>query len=186
MTVPVSDWHIAKRLSACMVEKSGLNQCRDQALPFILLSLKLPTMNKKINCVLLIDDDEPTNYLSQMILEEAGCVKEIKVASSGDAALKYLTKADDQQINHPEYPKPDLILLDINMPAMNGWEFLEEYESIKNRYKEDVVIIMLTTSLNPDDRLRAEGIPTVRGFEHKPLTEEMLEDIFEKYFPENN
>ena len=142
-------------------------------------------MNKKLNCVLLIDDDEPTNFLSQMILEEAGYVNEIQVAISGEAALQYLNKVDDHG-KDPKYPRPDLILLDINMPAMNGWEFLEEYNNMNNRHKESIVIIMLTTSLNPDDRLRAENIASVSGFEHKPLTEEMLEAIIEKYFPESN
>jgi len=140
-------------------------------------------MKKKINCVLLIDDDEPTTFLSQMVIEEAGLSKTIQVASSGADALAYLTSARDNRTADHWYP--DLIFLDINMPAMNGWEFLQKYQDLDNRIKQDVIIIMLTTSLNPDDRLRAEAITSVRGFEHKPLTGEKLDGIVKKYFTES-
>lgn len=68
---------------------------------------------------------------------------------------------------------------------MNGWEFLAEYENLNNKDRKEVIIIMLTTSLNPDDRLKAEKMRSVRGFEHKPLTEEKLDSILKKYFPDS-
>jgi CheY-like chemotaxis protein len=70
------------------------------------------------------------------------------------------------------------------MPAMNGWEFLERYSTLEQQRKANVVIVMLTTSLNPDDRLKADKIPDVSGFETKPLTPEKLQSILKKYFPE--
>jgi CheY-like chemotaxis protein len=70
------------------------------------------------------------------------------------------------------------------MPAMNGWEFLERYSSLEKQQKANVVIVMLTTSLNPDDQAKASSIPDVSGFETKPLTPEKLELILKKYFPE--
>jgi CheY-like chemotaxis protein len=136
-------------------------------------------MNSKINCILLIDDDEPTNFFTQIILEESGCTDNIKVTQSGREALDYLTKSETSG-NDPEYPSPDLIFLDINMPAMNGWEFLEEYKKIETVNKR--VIIMLTTSLFPEDRIKAQQMPEVAGFEHKPLTEEKVKEIMSKYF----
>lgn len=142
-------------------------------------------MKKKINCVLLIDDDEPTNFLSQMVIEEAACANAIQVASSGEQALHYLTNQGDFAKDGKNHPKPDLIFLDINMPAMNGWEFLEKYNELENGHKGNIIIIMLTTSLNPDDKLKSEGMPHVAGFEHKPLTEGKLDSILKKYFPEN-
>lgn len=142
-------------------------------------------MKKKINCVLLIDDDEPTNFLSQMIIEEAGCAEDIQVANSGEQALRYLTSQDDLSKEGKSHPRPDLIFLDINMPAMNGWEFLQKYNALGDEQKGNIVIIMLTTSLNPDDRIKSQDIPHVAGFENKPLTEEKLDSILKKYFPEN-
>jgi CheY-like chemotaxis protein len=142
-------------------------------------------MNKKpkLNCVLLIDDDEPTNYLSELVISASRCTKKIEIATSGEMALQYLTSAVENEPGETGYPKPDLILLDINMPAMNGWEFMEKYGSIDVEQKANVVIIMLTTSLNPDDRWKSGNIPHISGFENKPLTQEKLSRILEEFFP---
>jgi CheY-like chemotaxis protein len=134
---------------------------------------------KKLNCILLVDDDEPTNYLNQLTLEEIDCANTIRTAENGIAALEYLKKTVSGDEN---YPHPDLILLDINMPAMNGWEFLDQYSKLDAHQKADVIIVMLTTSLNPDDRIKAEKNPDVTGFEIKPLISERVKGIIEKYF----
>ena len=141
-------------------------------------------MKNKINCILLIDDDEPTNFLSQMIIEEADCAAEIQIAYSGGQAIDYLTSQGTFTSGQNTYPRPDLIFLDINMPAMNGWEFLQKYNSLEKEHKGNIVIIMLTTSLNPDDRLRSKDFPDVSGFENKPLTRAKLEALLKKHFPE--
>jgi CheY-like chemotaxis protein len=135
---------------------------------------------KKLNCILLVDDDEPTNFLNKMILEDVNCAETVEVAESGQSALRYLENASEN--GSPS--SPDLIFLDINMPAMNGWEFLEQYSNLDQQRKANVVIVMLTTSLNPDDRAKANKMPDVSGFETKPLTPEKLQSILKKYFPE--
>jgi CheY-like chemotaxis protein len=139
-------------------------------------------MEKKLNCVLLIDDDEPTNFLNQIIIESAGCAEQIKTAQSGEEALNYLTSA---KCSDQEQPGPDLIFLDINMPAMNGWEFLEKYRKLDDHYKGKVMIVMLTTSLFPEDKLRAKEMPEISAFENKPLTEEKLDNILKKFFEDS-
>jgi CheY-like chemotaxis protein len=138
-------------------------------------------MKNKLNCILLIDDDEPTNFLNKMILEGVGCAETIEVADSGKGALEYLENA----CNGNGVSSPDLIFLDINMPAMNGWEFLDHYSNLEKEHKANVVIVMLTTSLNPDDRAKADKISDVSGFETKPLTAEKLRAILKKYFPQS-
>jgi CheY-like chemotaxis protein len=137
-------------------------------------------MKFKINCVLVIDDDEPTNFFTNIILEESGHVNHIKTVQSGVEALRYLLKSEETPGDPEAYPKPDLILLDINMPAMNGWEFLTEYRNLK--IEDKVIVVMLTTSLIPEDKLKAEETPEISGFENKPLTVEKLTGILRKHF----
>jgi len=139
-------------------------------------------MKKKLNCVLLIDDDEPTNFISSMLIEEAGCTEYVHVVQSGQAALNYLLKCGQSAEPDKNFPIPDLIFLDINMPAMNGWEFLHKYNELNNKKKNEIVIIMLTTSLNPDDRLKAGETIEVSDFESKPLTKGKLNKVLRKYF----
>jgi CheY-like chemotaxis protein len=132
---------------------------------------------KQLNCILLIDDDEPTNFLNKMTLEQSGCTRHIRIAQSGQAALEYLRGVPDN-----DCPRPDLIFLDINMPAMDGWEFLAQYQTLPAEKKADTVLIMLTTSLNPDDEKRTLQIPEVSGFENKPLNQSQMERLLKKYF----
>jgi CheY-like chemotaxis protein len=138
-------------------------------------------MNKKLNCIMVVDDDEPTNYISTMLIEEANCTRHLEIVDSGMDALNYLENTTgDENVKNLLIP-PDLLFLDINMPRMNGWEFLDEYKKLKNARLVKTVIIMLTTSLNPVDKLRAESIPEVAGFESKPLTAEMIRRVIKTY-----
>ena len=140
-------------------------------------------MKKKLNCILLIDDDEPTNFLNRMTLEQVGCARQIRIVQSGQDALDFLMhQGKYEQVQ--DCPHPDLIFLDINMPAMDGWEFLEKYRQLSTTQKASIVMIMLTTSLNPDDEQRALSIPEINGFENKPLKADRLKEILENYFPD--
>jgi len=141
-------------------------------------------MKNKLNCVLLIDDDEPTNFLNQMLLEEAGCSEQVQVVQGGKEALNYLTNSDHAEHHHESFPCPDLIFLDLNMPAMDGWEFLARYRELEKRHKGKVILVMLTTSLFPEDKIRAESMPEISGFENKPLTPEIIKKVINRYFPE--
>lgn len=131
----------------------------------------------KINSVLLIDDNKATNFLHTRILKKSNMVGSIHSVISAREGLNYLTTEENQS-----YPRPDLIFLDINMPGMNGWEFLEAYRELPVNQRGGIVVVMLTTSLNPDDFLRAKSISEVNDFQHKPLTLDTLEKLVDKHF----
>ena len=133
-------------------------------------------MKKKLNCILLIDDDHEDCYFHQIVIRKMDITDSIQIAGNGLEALAFLRK-ENQVI-------PELIFLDINMPRMNGWEFLEAYCKLGVSRKAKVIIMMLTTSLNPADMERAKNIKEITGFETKPLTPEMLRKILETYFSE--
>ena len=141
-------------------------------------------MKKMLECILLIDDDEPTNFLNKMTVEQTGCTNYIQIVQSGQDALDFLQKKG-RFAGHEPGLHPDLIFLDINMPSMDGWEFMEKYRELPPEQKARIVLIMLTTSLNPDDEMRTRTIPEISGFENKPLKQPRLEALLKKYFDFN-
>ncbi len=140
-------------------------------------------MTKKINLVLLIDDNEDDNFFHRRAMEKAGRVELIDVCLDGSDALDYLQNAGKYANRGSNYPRPDLIFLDINMPRTNGWEFLDKYALLDARFVGGPVIIMLTTSLNDNDRQRAESCALVREFMTKPLKRQTFLEILDKHFP---
>jgi CheY-like chemotaxis protein len=135
-------------------------------------------VKRKLNCILLIDDDPATNFLHARAIKGAGCAEDVITAENGEDALTYLQQRQQQKLAAPE-----LILLDINMPVMNGWEFLTAYNKLKEAEKRNSRIVMLTTSMNPDDELRASAFTDVKDFHYKPLDKEMLLLMLQKHFP---
>lgn len=131
-----------------------------------------------LDAILLIDDDEPTNFLNRRLLEEMHCAKSIQVIQKAPDALAYLKKIAEQDNDTATFP--DLIFLDINMPSMDGWEFLEAYKAIINKLGRPVPLVMLTTSLNPEDEQKAKESPEVTDFKSKPLTREMVSEILSR------
>ncbi len=132
---------------------------------------------EKLNRILLVDDSRADNFLHKTIITKAEICNKIDVVLGGQEALDFLgTRTDDG------YPQPDIIFLDINMPGMNGWEFLEHYKQLPKEQKGKEIVVMLTTSLNPEDRKRAEGMECISYFENKPLLEAKIKDIVKQFF----
>jgi CheY-like chemotaxis protein len=135
-------------------------------------------MNKKLNLIMLVDDDLTTNLYNEIIIQDLNITDEIEVFQNGKLALDYLTTLNEEG----KYPQPEILFLDINMPIMNGWEFLEQHDKLQQNQKAIIILAMLTSSVNPEDKVRALKFNSVKEFIKKPLIEENLEELIIKYF----
>lgn len=137
---------------------------------------------KKLNCILLVDDNVDDNFFHTIVITDAAAAVNVKTATTGEKAIAYLEKSKQ---GDPDCPMPDLVFLDINMPGMNGFEFLEEAKTKKLINNErPIIVVMLTSSLNPNDEkmAREKFGSEIRDYQNKPLTGVMLKGIIEKYF----
>jgi len=132
---------------------------------------------KKFKSVLLVDDDPTINFVHKLFLTEWGITDQIYTAANGQEALEFLEQNEDFG-QHP----PSMILLDINMPVMNGFEFLEAYEGLPDKKKASVVMAMLTTSLHDKDREKASKFVNLDSYMSKPLEKEQLMTVVDKYW----
>jgi len=123
---------------------------------------------QKIKFLVFIDDDYATNFYHKIIVRDSGLVEKYTFFSDPEEALSFFKNLTEEE--QPEIP--DAIFLDVNMPKIDGWGFLEEYGKLP--VVKSPIIIMLTTSMNPDDQLKAKANPLVKGFNSKPLTEDHL------------
>ena len=131
---------------------------------------------KKLGTVLLIDDDEITNFINEDLIRVMGITRRILIAKNGQEGIDILKK----QCQDETYC-PVLIFLDINMPVMNGFEFLEEYQQLDLPNHPSMILVMLTSSDNEKDVDRIKQ-STVVDYLRKPLTKENLRGILEKHF----
>lgn len=136
-----------------------------------------------LNCILLIDDDIPTNFIHRKVIEKSSIPAHVQVATSAKEGLEFLTYAG-KYADTDTIPRPGIIFLDINMPGMNGWDFMDVYRGLDDDQKSRMVVIMLTTSLNPDDRERALRDEDIVTFMHKPLRPETVMKLVDTYFPQ--
>lgn len=134
-------------------------------------------MKKRLNRILLIDDDRITNFLNETTIKSHGCCETIIVKTDGQKAIDFL-----KEITTDYEQCPELIFLDINMPYVNGWEFLELYKELPQELRSRITIVMLSSSMNKYDKERAENMDEVAEFRNKPLTKKILGEVIDKYF----
>ena len=127
--------------------------------------MKPPFEFLPINKILLIDDDAAANYLSKELLESLNAAKEIEIAENVLRALKMISQEDC----------PDIVFLDIKMPGLDGFDFLDKLKKLT--LSKNVKIVMLTSSLRPEDKLRAFSYKAVVDYLEKPLTPEKVQMI---------
>lgn len=124
--------------------------------------------------ILLVDDDEINNFISIKLIKKALANAEISACLNGKIAIDELTelqKTDPDKL-------PDFILLDINMPIMNGWEFLDEYKRL-NIDSNKTQIFIISSSVFSNDISKARSYPLVKNFISKPLSVEKIREMLE-------
>ncbi|GAB4524275.1 MAG: response regulator [Haliangiales bacterium] len=137
-------------------------------------------MTKVVDFLLIVDDSEFDADIAQRVLMRTGRFKRVVVASNGREALAVIDECKAAQGQEP--CPPQVILLDINMPLMNGFEFLDRYQDRDTPQDElSVVVVMLTSSSYKEDRERAMAKPCVRDYFVKPLTKQRAIDLAERF-----
>ncbi|MEM7368883.1 MAG: response regulator [Bacteroidota bacterium] len=135
-------------------------------------------MKNPLKRVLIIDDDEINNFICIKNMKEIQFAEHVSYCLRADEGLRELTEA----LQHRPEDIPDVIFLDINMPSMNAWEFLQEYKKMVESFPKPVMLFILSSSVYRKDIERSVNHDTVSDYIIKPLTREILLQIKENYF----
>jgi CheY-like chemotaxis protein len=122
--------------------------------------------------IVLIDDDYISVFLTKKLLEQEGLGDDLSTFQLPEEALRYVQQAIAAQ------QTPDIILLDLNMPVLSGWDFMEALRPNEAHLLGRCFIYVLTSSLSPSDMLRVEEFPLVAGLIHKPLDDIQIQTIY--------
>lgn len=131
----------------------------------------------KFSKVLLVDDDEVSNFINMQVLSDVDLADDILVAMNGREALDILNQCEKKQKSPDRSCCPDLIFLDLNMPVMNGFEFLQACE---HGHMKKINIVILTSSSNQKDVEATQQFPQVKYYLNKPLTADKIEKAIER------
>jgi len=127
---------------------------------------------KEYSSVLLIDDNDIDNFVAKKMIEKTGFAKKVFAVQSARSGLDYLNSEESLKDN-----LPDIIFLDIGMPEMDGFEFLEEYEKLNKIVVNHCKVVILSSSLDIDDYNRANRNKLVKKFINKPLSKKSLLEV---------
>lgn len=130
----------------------------------------------KLNCIMLVDDDRLTNFLNKIVIDIAGVANHVVRQMTGESAIQYLLESSNPKNN---LPFPDLILLDIVMPVMSGWDFMRLYKAIKKKFLIPPFIVILALDINLTDILDSSSSMELCEVYAKPLTTDNLKKIIE-------
>lgn len=126
---------------------------------------------------LLVDDSDATNFFNKTIIKKTECVEEILVAKNGKEALEYIESGII----------PEILFLDINMPIMDGWEFLKEFQKLDSELKKSIIIIlMIGAKLSNEEIKKAKNFPEIKEFRDKMLTKDIVCSIVTTYYDNVN
>lgn len=133
-----------------------------------------------LELVLCIDDDPITLMLCKMVITKSSFSKEIATARNGEEAIHYFDNLNVDFNSNASINQPQLLFLDLNMPVMNGWEFLDSFSAPKYSQFNHTKVVILSSTIDPADLEKSQKYPMVIDFLSKPITKEMLEYLTNK------
>ena len=136
-------------------------------------------MQQPLHNVCLIDDDKIYQFTARKILESTGLAKKILSFYNGSEAIGFLK----QSFTTDQNELPDVIFLDINMPVMNCWQFLEEYHKINDRFQKTITIFVVSSSVDDCDIKRSKEFSEVTDYIVKPINRLKYQQLIEGLKP---
>ncbi|TDS17083.1 response regulator receiver domain-containing protein [Maribacter caenipelagi] len=136
-------------------------------------------MNTKPN-ILLVDDDELYLYIMEKTIHQLSKELVVSTFTDGEQAVEYISKCTEEKVELPE-----VIFLDINMPFLDGWGFLNEFKKLKPKIISNINIYMVSSSMRDSDVIRASNFEELTGYVVKPVDKVQLAEIFKKIYQEN-
>jgi CheY-like chemotaxis protein len=137
----------------------------------------MATNGNKYHAVMLVDDNEIDNLINQKMIEASNITEHIFVHSGAKSAIEFLKNIEKLAKGPVSLYLPEIIFLDIDMPLMDGFQFLDEFERLSESIKAHCKVVMLTSSLNPQDMNKAKKNQFVLKYINKPLTQENLKKL---------
>lgn len=132
----------------------------------------------KLNSILLVDDDEASNFLHSIFINKLDLDVEVNSAINGQEALEFILGKGQEQLQ-----LPCMVMLDLRMPVMDGWQFMKSYEEfVPKNLKDQITIVLVTISDNQEDKDRAVTNEHIADFSQKPLSDETFKKLIQKHF----
>jgi len=131
-----------------------------------------------LKSILLVDDDEASNFLHSIFINKLDLGVDVNAALNGQEALDFIM---DKGVD--KLAMPCMVMLDLRMPVVDGWKFMEMYEEqVPQELKDQMVIVLVTISDNVDDKAKANANPYIADFSQKPLSDSTFKKLINKHF----
>ncbi|TDS15202.1 response regulator receiver domain-containing protein [Maribacter caenipelagi] len=133
---------------------------------------------ERLNTILLVDDDDASNFLHSIFINKLDMDVNINSALNGQEAIDFILGKGQEQLE-----LPCMVMLDLRMPVMDGWQFMNAYEElVPKKLKEQITIVLVTISDNKEDKERAVNNKYIADFAQKPLSDETFKALIQKHY----